>query len=104
MGKTFVKIIASLIVCAVVIYGLNIALTFVTNSADESLIKSVNDAVARAAVSCYAIEGAYPQELDYLVEHYGLILNEDKYVVHYGAFASNVMPEIAVIPITREGK
>ncbi len=57
----------------------------------------VRDAVRSAALTCYAVEGAYPLSLDYLKERYGLHYNEDVYIVAYDAFASNVMPDIRVL-------
>ena len=54
------------------------------------------DQVRNAAIGCYASEGRYPQDLDYLVEHYGLIYDEERYSILYDAFASNIMPDIAV--------
>lgn len=62
---------------------------------DEALRK----AVARAAVQCYAIEGRYPPSVDYLEENYGIQIDRKKYNVFYDGFASNVMPEITIIPI-----
>lgn len=58
----------------------------------------VRDAVRRAALTCYAIEGRYPRALSYLEENYGLTYDEKSYVVVYDAFASNVMPGISVLP------
>lgn len=52
--------------------------------------------VRHAAIGCYASEGRYPQSVDYLVEHYGLIYDEERYSILYDAFASNVMPDIDV--------
>lgn len=52
--------------------------------------------IRRAAVTCYATEGIYPPSLDYLVEHYGLQIQEDRYQVFYDGFAENLMPEITV--------
>lgn len=53
-------------------------------------------AVRRSAVACYAAEGIYPPTLDYLVEHYGIQI-EDKYIVYYDVFASNLMPDITIL-------
>lgn len=58
-------------------------------------VNSVEEAIRKAAVQCYAIEGSYPP-LDYLVENYGLIINESAYYYHYEIIASNIMPVIAV--------
>lgn len=52
--------------------------------------------IRQAAVSCYACEGRYPMTIGYLEEHYGLQYNRDRFSVMYDAFASNIMPDIAV--------
>lgn len=57
----------------------------------------IRDAVRSAALTCYAVEGAYPQSLEALKHGYGLAYNEDAYIVVYDAFASNVMPDIQVL-------
>ncbi len=38
------------------------------------------EAIDKALVQCFALEGSYPSDLQYLVDHYGLILDTDKYV------------------------
>lgn len=50
-----------------------------------------------AAVACYAAEGVYPPTLDYLKEHYGVQIEEDRYIVFYEIFADNLMPDITVL-------
>lgn len=57
------------------------------------------EAVRRAAVTCYALEGTYPESYAYLKEHYGLAVNESLYHVNYTIFASNLMPDITVIEL-----
>ena len=57
----------------------------------------VLDAVRRAALTCYVVEGAYPQSLEELERGYGLAYNKDAYIVSYDAFASNIMPNIQVL-------
>ncbi len=59
-------------------------------------------AVTRASVQCYAIEGRYPPSVDYLEENYGVNIDRNRYNVFYNGFASNVMPEITIIPIEEE--
>ena len=54
-------------------------------------------ALTRAAVSCYATEGAYPPNAEYLIEHYGVQLDAKRFDVKYDLFASNLMPEITVL-------
>ena len=57
-------------------------------------------ALHRAAVACYAAEGIYPPDLDYLCQHYGVQIDRDRYTVIYDAFASNLMPDITVLEQT----
>ena len=53
-------------------------------------------ALRQAAVSCYAMEGAYPASYEELKARTGLAIDEEKYAVFYEVFASNIMPEITV--------
>lgn len=58
--------------------------------------KRAKEAIRKAALECYSIEGAYPEELDYLKKHYGLVIQEDKYLIRYHFIASNIMPDTDV--------
>ena len=57
----------------------------------------LEEAVRRSAVACFAAEGIYPPTLDYLEAHYGLQVDEERYVVIYEALGSNLMPDITVL-------
>ena len=59
--------------------------------------QQLEDALRRAAVACYAAEGVYPPTLEYLVAHYGVQIDEDRYRVFYEIFADNLMPDITVL-------
>lgn len=61
----------------------------------EGVIR-LEDAIERAAVSCYSMEGMYPASVDYLQEHYGLYIDSDKYHVSYESMGANLKPEIKV--------
>ncbi len=73
-------------------YGINSA----QKNSHEENYKVLSDAIMRSAVQCYAIEGFYPPNIEYLEDNYGLMLNRDKYVISYNVFASNIMPEVTV--------
>ena len=64
---------------------------------DREGLRMAEQAVRQAAVSCYALEGAYPASYEDLKARSGLAVDEEKYVVFYEIFASNIMPEITVI-------
>ena len=85
----------------------------------------VHDAVVSAALTCYAVEGAYPVSeeeryepdspfwlfaylqsvfrmekedpaIRYLRENYHLAYDQSRYLITYDAFASNLLPDIYV--------
>ena len=78
-----------------VLTGLNEAYT----ASDAEGLRIAEESIRRAVINCYASEGMYPQTYEYLKEHYGIAVDESKYVVHYQIFASNIMPDIAVFRI-----
>lgn len=59
--------------------------------------QQLENAIKKAAVSCYATEGIYPPTLQHLIDHYGIQINTDLYTVVYEAIASNLMPDITVL-------
>ena len=59
--------------------------------------RQLEEALRRGCVACYAAEGSYPSDLDYLKEHYGIQIDETRYTVYYNIFASNLMPDITVL-------
>ena len=65
---------------------------------DAESISAIRDAVRRTARQCYAVEGVYPPDLEYLEENYGLKINTRDYIIVYEAFASNLPPSIRVVP------
>ncbi len=64
--------------------------------ADED-IQRLEAAIRRAAVACYAAEGFYPADLDYLIDRYGLQIDSSRYSVSYVAIGENLMPDITVL-------
>lgn len=56
----------------------------------------VREAVRSALVTCYAVEGSYPPDVEYLKAHYGLAYDASRYIVSFDAFASNIMPDVRV--------
>ena len=67
-----------------------------TESSKEGL-KQLETSVRRSAIACYASEGVYPPDIQYLEDNYGLIVDDSRYVVRYSVFAENIMPDITVL-------
>ena len=85
-----ILIFIALIICFVLLIN---GITAKNNGRE---LQVVRDAVKNAALTCYAVEGMYPDDLTYLREHYNLSYNEERYHVFYEPIASNLMPSIKV--------
>ena len=90
------KDIASIFIFIVLILVFVLFINSITNKNSGRELQIVRDAVKNAALTCYAVEGMYPDNLEYLREHYNLSYNEEKYHVFYDPLASNLMPSIKV--------
>lgn len=69
-----------------------------SEKADARGAETLRNAIRRASVQCYAIEGRYPPSVEYLEENYGIQIDRNRYDVFYSGFASNFMPDITVNP------
>lgn len=85
-----------LVVFALLLTGAMMLIDYMNDASEDAQLEMVENAVRDAVITCYAVEGAYPSDLQYLVDNYGLYYDKDTYIVFYDAFASNVMPEIRV--------
>ena len=68
----------------------------VSQTASEQQMENLQQAIRRSTVHCYAVEGSYPESLDYLKEHYGIAYDPEKYIVDYEIIGSNLMPDVKV--------
>lgn len=85
------------VITAVVMLGILVTAIMKFNTiSEEQEFYLTEQAVKKAVIQCYANEGFYPKDLDYLVENYFLTIDEKKYYVQYDCFAENIMPDIMV--------
>lgn len=80
-----------------VIVAFVLLFTRFTRQNDAREMAMIEDAIRRAMVTCYAIEGRYPESFAYLSDNYGVVVDEGRYHVRFEAFASNVMPTVSVL-------
>ena len=88
-----IALVAVVLVLAVVFTGR------ISNRQHTAESEIVRQSIKDAAINCYAVEGAYPDDLDYLRENYGLAYDQSRYFVTYDAFASNLVPDIFVVEV-----
>lgn len=73
-----------------------ISLTQLQSKLNQEGAKRLEEALQRAAISCYSMEGIYPSSLEYLQQNYGVYIDEQKYHVFYEVIGENIKPEIKV--------
>ncbi len=64
---------------------------------------AVKQAVEQTALQCYVVEGAYPPDLQYMQDNYGLVINHEDYYVTYSAFSTNLPPTVKVTERRKDG-
>ena len=91
------NLILALIILALILFVAVIAINSVQTSRKAENAEIIETGVRRAAMECYANEGFFPDNIDYLIENYHLYTDNDHCIIHYSAVSSNIMPEIKVI-------
>ena len=76
----------------------NVGINNLTQANEDEALEAVRNAVSRAAIQFYALEGRFPPHLYYLEERFGLQLDHERFEIIYSAFGANVMPTILVTP------
>ena len=99
-SQRIMRIIAPVVAVAVfaaLVVWLLMALGSTDAAADRQRLAAVTSSIENSITLCYSIEGAYPPDIDYLTENYGVHYDSSRYIVHYECFASNVRPVLTVI-------
>jgi hypothetical protein len=64
-------------------------------------LRLLEEALMRAAVHSYAVEGRFPESLELITERYGIFIDTSRFLVHYDVFAANILPDIRVFELNR---
>ncbi len=95
-------IVLTLLVFGLMLGALLYGASTVNNASESEQMTALENAVRRAAILCYAVEGRYPDDVEELRQHYGLSYDENKYIVQLDSFASNLLPDIRILTIGGE--
>ena len=64
---------------------------------DVEQAEILEQALTRTVTACYALEGAYPPNVNYLVENYGLTYDSEEYFIDYQYIGANLRPDVTII-------
>lgn len=93
------KEIAIVLLMVLLLAGVFMLVSRLSSTQSSAQTQFVQDAVRNAALTCYAVEGAYPEDVEYLRQNYGLAYDRDRYMVSYDAAMGNMVPVIYVTEV-----
>jgi len=73
------------------------AISAISANNEENGLKTLESALDKDIVHCYAVEGYYPPSLAYIEDHYGLTYDHSKYIVDYEPIGNNIMPTVTIL-------
>ena len=88
-----ISIVIFVAIIVLFIYGISA----VSNSSVVNDQEILAKAIDRDIVHCYCVEGMYPPSVKYMQDHYGLIYDEDKFIVDYEYIGANIIPKVTII-------
>jgi hypothetical protein len=95
-ARKAIRICAALIAAAVILLLGVILFTRMDLDMNRQAVESLRNNVTEACVQCYAIEGAYPSNIHYLEQNYGVRYDGAKYAVSLDAGAKNELPAVQI--------
>lgn len=97
--KRFPTALLSAAVFLMMVFWAIRGLASLSAATDAQGVESLETALRRSVVHCYATEGFYPPSLEYLEEHYGLTYDKERYWIDYQPVGTNLMPDMTVLEI-----
>lgn len=94
--KPYMTVMSVLCIAAFLFFFVK-AMDNIGNANDTEQAEILEQALTRSITACYALEGAYPPNIDYLVEHYGLTYDSAEYFIDYQYIGSNLRPDVTII-------
>ena len=87
--------------CAVIIFIICVIFfAYSVGNVEESLDKNdkttLESAINKAVATCYSIEGCYPENVEYLEDNYGIVIDHKRFTVIYDILGSNTKPNVIV--------
>jgi len=92
---TLIPLAITIIIVVFVMIGLR--QTEESNRAEG--IRLLEEALRRTVIHSYAVDGFFPESLEYIENHFGVYIDHTRFVVHYEVFASNIQPTIRVFEL-----
>lgn len=96
-SHTFTKQLASIILFAALFVMFVFGISNISKETTEKQSESLELAISRGIAHCYATNGYYPENLDYIIENYGITYDSKRYFVDYQVLGENIFPDVTII-------
>ena len=96
------RLLFSLLLCCIWVSAFVIGIDKLSSDRLEEQEKALNTSIERCMLSCYALEGFYPPDLEYMKDHYGLTYDEAHFWVDYKPSSANLRPYYMVLQKSSE--
>ncbi len=73
------------------------AVVSLSGNASQEQKKNLEATLRRGIMQCYALEGAYPESLDYLLANYPVYYDKNSFFIDYQTIGQNIYPSVSVI-------
>lgn len=93
------RLLLSVSVFAVILLCFYLGIQSLSADTDRRQRDSLEEALNRSITYCYAVEGAYPESLEYLTKHYGLTYDHDHFFVDYHVSGANLYPDVTILEV-----
>jgi len=90
-----------LVFTAAVIVALMFGLGQAQEASRAESVRVLEETITRVVVHSYAVNGRFPESLDYIVSNYDVFIDSSRFLVHYEVFAANILPDIRVFQLDR---
>lgn len=94
--KPYMTILSVLCIATLLFFFVR-AVDNIGKASDSEQTEILNRALTRSITACYALEGAYPPDIDYLTKHYGLTYDDTEYFIDYQYIGANLRPDVTII-------
>ena len=98
----YLSTVLSVAVFAVIIGVFLFYIGSISDRSGSESKKVTEQAIRRALVRCYAIEGVYPSSVDYLEKNSGVLIDHSRYEVNFQTVGANVIPAVQLIEIDEQ--
>lgn len=96
-SNNWLKLLLSVSLFLMIFFGFSIGISNVSKETSAKQTESLQLAISRSIAHCYASKGYYPENLEYLQEHYGIHYDTDKYFIDYQVLGENIFPDVTII-------